>query len=95
MANNHKTYQMAVKYTKVSISRPSKLYQKLVFWYRNKPSGNPAPIADLLQEATIARDNFDEHNFERFLNFQPQRQRYNRLERITKQNKIFFVFQTY
>jgi hypothetical protein len=39
---------MAVKQTKgprnlptLSISRPSKIYQKLGFWVENNPSGNP------------------------------------------------------
>jgi hypothetical protein len=46
--NGHKLYQMAVKYSKwskyiltFSIPRPSKIYPNWVFWFENKPSGNP------------------------------------------------------
>jgi hypothetical protein len=47
--NDHKIYHMTVKQTKwpyniptLSISRPSKIYPKLGFWFENNPSGNPA-----------------------------------------------------
>jgi hypothetical protein len=49
--NEHKMYQMVIKYPKwpyniiiyyISNLRPSKIYPNWDFWSENKPSGNPA-----------------------------------------------------
>jgi hypothetical protein len=35
-----------------SIARPSKIYPNLDFWFENKPSGNPASKAGVLQQVS-------------------------------------------
>jgi hypothetical protein len=42
LPNGHKIYPITLKYTSLSILRPSKIYQNWDFWFENKPSGNPA-----------------------------------------------------
>jgi hypothetical protein len=44
--------QMAIKYTKYTIARPSKIYPNWDFWFETIPSGNPA-----------ARQEFEGGNF--------------------------------
>jgi hypothetical protein len=41
--NIHEMLIKYTKYTKISIPRPSKIYQNRNFWFKNIPSGNPAP----------------------------------------------------
>jgi hypothetical protein len=43
--NGHKIFpidQIVIKYTKIFLARPSKIYPNWDFWCENKPSGNPA-----------------------------------------------------
>jgi hypothetical protein len=40
--HGHKIYQMATKYTNISIARPFKIYPNWNVWFLNIPSGNPA-----------------------------------------------------
>jgi hypothetical protein len=35
-----------------SIARPSKIYPNLDFWFENKPSGNPALMAEVSSDKT-------------------------------------------
>jgi hypothetical protein len=39
--NDHKMYQIAIKYTKLFFARTPKIYPNRDFWFENKPSGNP------------------------------------------------------
>jgi hypothetical protein len=41
ISNGRKIDQMVIKYSRFSITRPSKIYPNWDFWFENKPSGNP------------------------------------------------------
>jgi hypothetical protein len=57
MPNDHKIYQIYIKYTKLQLNAsnghkiyqhlPSKIYPNWDFWFENIPSGNPATTCPL------------------------------------------------
>jgi hypothetical protein len=49
MLHGSSIFQMALKYTNISISRTSKIYPNRDFWFEKKPSGNPVPEASFFK----------------------------------------------